>query len=120
MSARTWRTVCPSDALVEGGDGVRFEARVQGGVEPAFVVRFDGGVHAYVNRCRHIPVELDWQPGRFFDDSGLYLVCSVHGALYDAQNGLCVSGPCRGRSLVALPARESDGSVQVEQESEDE
>ena len=120
MSRPVWRTVCTSDALVEGGDGVRLEARVQGGVEPAFVVRFDGQVHAYLNQCRHIPVELDWQPGRFFDESGLYLTCSVHGALYDAQSGLCVSGPCRGRSLRPLRAREHEGSVQVEFESDEE
>jgi phosphoglycolate phosphatase len=49
--------------------------------EPAFAVRFRGRVAAYLNRCGHVPVELDWQPNEFFDDSKLYLICATHGAL---------------------------------------
>lgn len=111
-----WRDVCSSEALAEGGDGVRFEVSVAGVVEPAFVVRYDGLPRAYLNRCRHIPVELDWMPGRFFDDGGLYLICATHGATYQADDGLCIAGPCRGRSLVALPAQEREGRVWVVEE----
>jgi len=106
-----WQLVCTSAALLEGGDGVRFEVRVAGATEPAFVVRYGGTVRAYLNHCRHIPVELDWMPGRFFDDSGLYLICATHGATYQPDDGLCVAGPCRGASLIPVPARESDGQV---------
>lgn len=77
----------------------------------AFVVRFDGAVHAYLNRCAHVPMELDWQPGVFFESEGLYLMCSTHGALYQPATGLCVSGPCRGRSLLALSVTETDGQI---------
>ena len=48
----------------------------------AFAVRFRGRVRAFLNRCGHLPVELDWEEGRFFDASGLYLICATHGALY--------------------------------------
>ena len=110
-----WLRVCPSEALAEGGDGVRFDWRAEGepASQAAFAVRFDGEPRAYLNRCAHVPVELDWQPGRFFDESGLYLVCATHGAMYDAADGRCAGGPCRGRGLVALRAREADGWVWV-------
>lgn len=108
-----WRRVCGSDALCDGGDGVRFD--VPAAQEPlsAFVVRSEGAVRGYLNQCRHVPVELDWQPGRFFDDTGLYLVCSTHGAMYRASDGRCAGGPCRGQGLIALQVAEADGVVWV-------
>ena len=108
-----WKPVCPSAELSEGGDGVRFE--VPGATEPtaAFAVRAGGVARAYLNRCSHVAVELDWQPGRFFDDSGLYLVCATHGAMYLAVDGRCMGGPCRGRGLVALRTHERGGTVWV-------
>lgn len=114
-TGRSWFAVCPSEALVEGGAGMRFEVpEVNGERAAAFVVRFDGRPRAYLNRCGHVPVELDWLEGRFFDDSGLYLICATHGAMYDAGDGACAGGPCRGRGLVRLHACEAGGSVWVE------
>ncbi len=105
------RLICPGAALVEGGKGVRFEREPGSGHENAFAVRYDGEVRAYVNSCPHVGTELDWQPGEFFEATGLYLVCSTHGALFEPQSGLCVAGPCRGASLEPLPVREQDGDV---------
>ncbi|NCW80797.1 MAG: hypothetical protein EBV68_02860, partial [Betaproteobacteria bacterium] len=76
-----------------------------GGEVSAFVVRFQGQAFAYLNRCAHVPVELDWLEGAFFDDSGQFLVCATHGAMYEANTGLCIDGPCRGRSLEALDCK---------------
>jgi nitrite reductase/ring-hydroxylating ferredoxin subunit len=109
--ARDERLICASDALVEGGAGVRFELRATAGEVRGFVVRHRGAACAYVNRCPHVGTELDWQPGEFFDESGLYLVCSTHGALFQPGNGFCVAGPCRGASLEPLEIRERDGEV---------
>ena len=103
--------VCRSEALVDGADGVRFEVRRGGTAHPAFAVRFDGRVHAFVNRCSHVPVELDWRPGQFFDADGVVLICSTHGALYDPANGGCLGGPCRGRGLERVAVAEIDGQV---------
>lgn len=105
------RLICDSAALLDGGDGVRFEVQWHGATEPAFVVRAGDRVYAYLNRCAHSPIELDWQPGRFFDFSGLYLVCSVHGALYSPQNGACLGGRCDGKGLRPLVVTEKDGRV---------
>ncbi|GAA5184637.1 Rieske 2Fe-2S domain-containing protein [Niveibacterium umoris] len=105
------RLICASDAVLEGGDGVRFPIETAWGDRTGFVVRYRGQVRAYVNRCAHVPVELDWQPGKFFDDSGLYLICATHGALYDPAGGYCLAGPCRGGRLPQLEVVERDGNV---------
>jgi nitrite reductase/ring-hydroxylating ferredoxin subunit len=96
---------------VDGGDGVRFEIRRGGETLGAFAIRFEGRVHAYLNRCAHVGVELDWQPGRFFDSEGMVLLCSTHGALYDPASGSCLGGPCRGGSLARVAVEEIDGEV---------
>ena len=90
---------------------MRFEVDVDGVTRPAFVVRWRGVPRAYLNRCAHVPVELDWQPGQFFDMQGLYLMCSTHGATYDPASGSCTGGPCRGRGLVPLSVIETDGQI---------
>lgn len=103
--------ICASADLVDGGDGVRFVVQRGGQGVAAFAVRYRGKVYAYINRCAHVAVELDWQPGRFFDSDGLYLICATHGALYRPESGACVEGPCRGGRLEMLPVVELDGGV---------
>lgn len=104
--------ICPAELLTDGGKGVRFLAgRGSKPAEPAFVIRFAGRVHAFLNRCAHVPVELDWQEGEFFDDSGLYLNCAMHGALYDPRTGRCVGGRCNGKGLIPVPVEEKQGAV---------
>ncbi|MDP1611401.1 MAG: Rieske 2Fe-2S domain-containing protein [Sulfuritalea sp.] len=105
------RLICASDELPEGGRGLRFTVDRLGVVEPAFAVRFHGQVHAYLNRCGHVPVELDWQHGEFFDDSGLYLICATHGALYAPESGRCLGGRCNGNGLVVLSVVEDEGRI---------
>jgi nitrite reductase/ring-hydroxylating ferredoxin subunit len=105
------RLICASGALPEGGSGVRFILQSLGGEEKGFAVRHRGVVHAFVNRCPHLGTELDWQPGEFFEESGLYLVCSTHGAIFQPDTGFCVAGPCHGASLEPLQVREEDGQV---------
>jgi len=103
--------ICMSADLLDGGDGVRFTVRRDGRDLPAFVVRFGGRVYAYLNRCAHVWVELDWQPGRFFTVERDYLICASHGALFEPESGFCVAGPCRGGRLETIPVVERDGGV---------
>ena len=105
------RLICKSDEVLERGDGIRFPIKTAFGGETGFVVRYRGEVRAYVNRCAHVPIELDWQPGKFFDESGLYLICTTHGALYDPAGGHCLAGPCRGGRLPRLEVIERDGLI---------
>ncbi len=105
------RLICPAAELPERGRGVRFEVDYFGEAAPAFAIRKDGAVHAYLNRCAHVAMELDWQEGVFFDSSGRDLLCSTHGALYDASSGRCLGGPCNRKPLIKLRVAERDGNV---------
>jgi nitrite reductase/ring-hydroxylating ferredoxin subunit len=105
------RLICASAALQEGGLGVRFEVEYFGDAVPAFVVRHEGRVHGYLNRCAHVAMELDWREAEFFDLEGRDLICSTHGAVYAAGSGRCLGGPCAGKPLVRLQVEERDGRV---------
>lgn len=105
------RHVCASALLKNGGKGYRFTVVVEGREESAFVVRYGGRVFAYLNRCAHVPTELDWTPGDFFEGDGRYLICGTHGALYAPESGRCVGGRCNGKGLHPLAIAESDGQV---------
>lgn len=112
------RLICASSALVdgsEGGQGVRFTVTRDGVEEQAFVIRHRGVAHAFINRCGHVPIELDWQEGRFFDITGSHLICATHGALYSPQTGQCIGGRCNGKGLTTLAVCEHDGNIYLKE-----
>lgn len=75
------------------------------------LVRREGRVHAYENRCPHRDIPLEWQPDRFLDDSGSLIQCATHGALFLIESGECVAGPCAGESLRALDCSEDEHGI---------
>ncbi len=107
------RVICASADLQEGGKGVRFTVMWHQQPTPAFAIRYQGVAHAYLNRCGHVPVELDWQEGEFFDAGGVYLICATHGALYSPKDGHCVSGRCSGNGLARLQVEERDNQIRL-------
>lgn len=62
-------------------------------------VKTDNTLKLFINRCPHLGVPLEWMPDQFLDRDGHYLQCATHGALFRKDNGLCISGPCRGQQL---------------------
>jgi len=102
--------VCNSAELSDSGLAVPFDVVYAGQTCRAFAVRFEGQVQAYLNRCTHVAMEMDYQPDRFFDTEGRWLMCATHGATYAPDTGECVGGPCRG-GLVKITLSESNGVV---------
>ena len=101
-----------TQGLEEGSKGLRFDVKHSNGEQsPAFVVRFDAQYFAYLNKCGHIAVQLDYMPGEFFSDDGQTLICSTHGAEYAPDTGACLGGPCYGIGLEALKINEIDGQL---------
>ena len=76
-----------------------------------FALRFDGQVVAYLNRCLHVPTEMDWQHGEFLDGDKQFIMCSIHGAAYEPLSGRCIGGPCGRGTLTVLDVREDAGQV---------
>ena len=102
--------LCPSADLLDSGEGVPFEVIYCGRSGRGFAIRYQGQVHAYLNQCSHVPMEMDYQPNHFFDSTGHWLMCSTHGAIYAPQTGHCRMGPCRG-GLIKIGTSELDGVV---------
>jgi nitrite reductase/ring-hydroxylating ferredoxin subunit len=103
--------VCASHELVERGDAHVFDVLHFREPARAFVMRFDGRVVAYLNRCQHVPTEMDWQHGKFLDGDREYILCSTHGAAYEPLTGRCAGGPCGRGRLTVIDVEERDGQV---------
>lgn len=110
------KIICESSVLESGGLGHSFFVEIDDQQLPAFVVRFQGEVYAYLNQCAHLFLELDWENGEFFDLSGDYIMCANHGALFEPASGECVSGPCYGASLRRVPVTEVDNAIMLDNE----
>lgn len=79
--------------------------------EPLLMARHGTSVQCWLNICPHAGRRMDYAPGLFLvkDEK---LTCAVHGATFALREaGLCVAGPCRGQSLVAVPVQVRDGQV---------
>lgn len=100
------RVVCRLSEL--GGQAARGFV-IGGGDWPlrGFVVRAGERVFGYVNRCPHAGHPLNLMPDRFLSPDGALIMCSAHGAVFEKASGLCLAGPCPGKSLtrVALEIR---------------
>ncbi len=103
--------LCAGAELEESGKAVVFDVLLWRSPARAFALRFEGRVVCYLNRCAHVPTEMDWQPGEFLDADRRFILCSMHGAIYEPTNGQCIGGPCRGERLMAIDVVEQAGQV---------
>ena len=103
--------LCSSQDLEESGKACVFDVLWHGQSQRAFALRHEGTVRAYLNRCAHVPAEMDWMPGEFLDADRRFIVCSIHGAAYRPADGRCVGGPCGRGALVPVQVDERQGQV---------
>ena len=110
---QTGSMLCQLDALEDPG---ACSFTLDAGEWPlrGFVVRQGDRVAAYVNRCPHAGHPLNWGPDQFLSRDQRHILCGSHGALFELLSGECVSGPCTGRALTALPVRIENGAVLLE------
>lgn len=91
----------------------KFRLRCKGKTVEGLLVGYEGNILAYVNRCRHIPLSMDWVDNHFFTEDKRYLICANHGATYEPATGECVWGPCFGAFLRGLPVEVSRGKIRA-------
>jgi nitrite reductase/ring-hydroxylating ferredoxin subunit len=68
----------------------------------AMLLNYRGNLYAYVNRCPHVGITLDWVDNQFFTVDNRYVMCANHGAVFEPPTGECIWGPCVGASLESL------------------
>lgn len=105
--------VCGFEDL-QVNDARGFTYRLDNGeTREGFVVRDGSRIVAYRNLCPHAGNPLNWKPHAFLTRNKDQIMCSVHGAVFEIDTGLCTGGPCPGRSLTALRVEIVDGLVVV-------
>ena len=90
-------------ASLEHGQTRVFSFPTAYGEMQGFVIRHNGDLKAYENKCRHWPIPLDYGDADFYFGSVDRIVCKTHGAMYDPATGECDSGPCAGQFLTTFP-----------------
>jgi nitrite reductase/ring-hydroxylating ferredoxin subunit len=108
--------ICASDAIERGGARAFSLSRIDPSGEsrpfPIVVIRTHGNDYiGYVNACPHDGVWLNIGSGNFFTPDRAFLKCGRHGATFEIDSGLCIDGPCNGKSLQPIALAVVDGEV---------
>lgn len=74
------------------------------------LTRSNGEITGWLNYCQHFThIRLDkGSGGEMRDDE---IVCTNHGAMFDADSGLCTFGPCNGAYLESVGVTVDNGNV---------
>jgi nitrite reductase/ring-hydroxylating ferredoxin subunit len=88
---------------LQPGETKKFSLSCKGHEEECFVVNHRGELYAYVNRCCHVPMTMDWIDNQFMTEDQEFIQCATHGACYQPDTGECVAGPPCGQFLTRVP-----------------
>ncbi|HTJ91671.1 MAG TPA: Rieske 2Fe-2S domain-containing protein [Pararobbsia sp.] len=100
-------TLC---TLADIADGCAMAVQVDDNTQYV-VVRRGSDAWAYLNRCPHFSIPLDFEPGVFCTYDANTLMCAHHSAMFRFEDGLCVDGPCQGAALTKVDVVVLDGHV---------
>lgn len=78
-----------------------------------FVIYTGSQFRAYLNKCRHWPIPLDFDDAEFFHPEFEKISCKTHGALYNLDSGICEAGPCSGSSLYVFELIEDSKELRI-------
>ena len=107
-----WHSLCRRDELAHG-DSREFALPGEDG-RSLFAVRQHQHVYVYLNACPHTGAPLNWGADQFLSFDRSLIQCSLHGAQFRIDDGLCLWGPCLRQRLTALPVRADDEWVHVD------
>ena len=80
-----------------------------------FITQRDGSFYAYQNLCPHLQVELEFLENQFLDRDQEFIECSIHGAYFDVETELSISGPVQGQTHKKVDIKvHSDGGIYLE------
>lgn len=103
----------PVCAAPDAGDVACVRLSSAQGVFPMIVVGVADGVRAWVNACPHQYLPLDYRSASILSADGARLMCSAHGAQFDAATGCGVAGEGVGCALDPVPVAVIDGRVVI-------
>lgn len=115
--ARVWKTptgvaLCAETDLADPG-ARSLVLQIGEAFFHGFLVRRDGEVAGWVDRCPHAGHPLALELDRYLTPDGSLILCGWHGAVFEPLTGLCVGGPCAGGRLTPWPVEVRDGMVRT-------
>jgi nitrite reductase/ring-hydroxylating ferredoxin subunit len=99
---RSLRQLIATVGELAHGASKKFTIRRGEFASEALLINYQGELLAFVNRCPHVGIALDWVDNQFFTVDQRYLMCANHGAVFEPATGECVWGPCVGAALQKL------------------
>lgn len=78
-----------------------------------FVVRQGDDVFGYLNICPHYSSPLNYRQGRFMNDDGTRIRCTMHFAEFRIEDGFGVAGAAENCWLDPVPVYVEDGIVRI-------
>ena len=108
--------VCAADSVEPGSAKAFSLSRIHASGEarpfPIVIVRTHANDYfGYVNSCPHQGTWLNFGAGEFFTRDRAFLKCGRHGAKFEIDSGLCIDGPCQGKSLEPIALAIVDGEI---------
>jgi nitrite reductase/ring-hydroxylating ferredoxin subunit len=104
--------IADAEAVDDGTVVFRVRRRDTGETEEAILVAVEDTIRAWRNYCKHFThVRIDKGDGAPRRDGEL--VCTNHGAMFDAESGVCTFGPCEGAMLDPVEVAVEDGVVHL-------
>ena len=104
--------ICKLAKISDIKPGVLYECNLQTASGPLSVMLYkkDDKYLAFKNFCPHQGRRMDYAAGNFLVADSGNIVCPAHGAEFSIDDGLCITGPCQGKSLesIQLKFNESD------------
>jgi nitrite reductase/ring-hydroxylating ferredoxin subunit len=105
------RLLCRLDDIADGM--ARGFAPESAKFRAVFAVRRGDRAFVYINECPHAGAELEFAQDRFLSADGRRIICFAHNAQFAVETGACVSGPCAGQRLRAVPSRIVGGFIAI-------
>ena len=114
---RVWKTppnvaLCAEDDIVDPGSR-GFVLQIGEAYFHGFVVRKDGQMAGYIDRCPHAGYPLAIELDRYLTPDGALILCGWHGAVFEPLSGLCTGGPCAGGRLTPWPVQVVNGILRT-------
>ena len=106
MSTTKYPTPIMASSALDDGHCQEFQHEEQSGL----LIRYQGQVYAYLNRCAHQPKALT-DTGNALNADAQLIVCQQHQAIFTPTNGQCITGPCIGSQLTSIPIVEQDEQI---------
>ena len=96
---------------IQPGSARGFSTTETGASREVFIINQQGTFYGYIKSCPHTGAPLEWMPHQFLSLDGECIQCSLHGARFTIDQGMCIQGPCTGQSLTAINIDVADNMI---------